>query len=142
MKAIASIFVLVASAIIGLAADAPAAGHGDAGRYILQQAVRFGCAPVSTNGLPAITNAWKYSETADGRGILVILGPESSASTEAFLNKAFGSPKYKFKKGLEGPEGLAYMFSPKGGYIQFTHDKAGGQLAILRFEKKNSGDKP
>jgi hypothetical protein len=37
-------------------------GSGDAGQFILRQAVAYGGRPVMTNSLPQVGGPWRYSE--------------------------------------------------------------------------------
>jgi len=37
-------------------------GTGDMGQFVMQQALKRGARPVTTNSLPAIAGEWRYSE--------------------------------------------------------------------------------
>jgi hypothetical protein len=63
-------------------------GHGDVDQFILQKAERFGCTPITTNGLPQISNQWRYREFNDG--VLVDFPNQSFPAALKFLRQAFG----------------------------------------------------
>jgi hypothetical protein len=65
-------------------------GQGEAGRFILQQAVAYGGHPVATNGLPKIGTDWQYIR--DEFGVGVLLPASEYQSVLDFVRAAFGSP--------------------------------------------------
>ena len=64
MKVWASLFAL--ALLYGCADQRFASGHGDVGQFVLHLAVQFGGAPITNNGLPVISDQWRYSEDAGG----------------------------------------------------------------------------
>ena len=66
------------------------AGTGDAGRFILQQAVARGGQLITTNGLPTIRGPWRYSE--DQYGVVVRMLRDDYETVEKLLRLAFGEP--------------------------------------------------
>jgi hypothetical protein len=143
MNLITPLLVLFASVLCGLAEAKATSGHGDVGLYILQQAIRFGCDPIKTNGLPTLTNSWSFSEDSHGRGVVILLNKESYAVTEAFLEKAFGSPNTRFKMPSDGSsDGVGYHSASKGGSIQLSRGESGAQVAIFRKMEKLAGSSP
>jgi hypothetical protein len=65
-----------------------AAGQGDAGQFMLHQALAYGGRPVATNGLPTLGGEWSYIRDEHGVGLLF---PASRyAEVETFLTSAFG----------------------------------------------------
>jgi hypothetical protein len=115
------------------------AGTGDAGRFILQQAAARGGRPIMTNGLPAITDAWRYSE--DQYGIVIRLSRRDYNAVETLLRQAFGSPKFGPTQTTDGGILGGYRLTPTGGGIQFGYDADGTQVIILRqLTKKEAAD--
>ena len=66
------------------------AGSGDAGQFILLQAVARGGQLLTTNGFPAITGAGRYSE--DPYGVVIRMPRDNYEDVEKLLRKAFGEP--------------------------------------------------
>ena len=114
----------------GCASEHFTTGHGDAGQFILQQAIRRGCVPVSTNGLPAIAGRWRYSEDKDG--VVIRMSREKYPSVEAFLQQAFGEPKLGPLDTTDGGKLGVYRLSAKGGGIQFGCDVRQTQVIVIR----------
>lgn len=106
------------------------AGSGDAGQFIVQQAVARGAQPVSTAGLPTIHSAWRFAE--DQYGVVVRLPRADGASVEQLLQQAFGAPKHGPKDTPSGGRWGAYRLSPAGVSIQFTSDDQGTEVVVLR----------
>jgi hypothetical protein len=65
-------------------------GHGDAGQFILRQAVAYGGRPVTTNGLPRIEGDWRYIQDEYGVGLL--LSKSQYQQVQDFVSAAFGPP--------------------------------------------------
>jgi hypothetical protein len=106
------------------------AGSGDAGQFIVQQAVARGAQPVSTTGLPVIHSAWRFGE--DQYGVVVRLARADGAAVEQLLQQAFGAPKYGPKDTPSGGRWGAYRLSPASVSIQFTSDDQGTEVVVLR----------
>src|SRR5437762_2762384 len=66
-------------------------GKGDMGQFVMQQALKRGARPVSTNSLPALGGEWRYSE--DQYGVVLQLPRERFSEVQAFLRQAFGAPE-------------------------------------------------
>jgi hypothetical protein len=105
-------------------------GKGDAGQFIIQEAIARGGRAVTTNGLPALTGTWTYSK--DPYGVMIRLPPEDCGTVEVLLMLAFGKPGF-------GPIGNqadarigGYRLTPQGGALQFTCDANGTQVIVLR----------
>lgn len=105
-------------------------GTGDAGQFILSQAVARGGHPITTNGLPAIRGAWRYSE--DQYGAMIRMSRQDYEAVEALLRQAFGPPKFGPTDTIDGGKLGGYRLTPKGGGIQFGYDGEGTQVTILR----------
>jgi len=108
------------------------AGHGDAGQFILEHAIRYGGVPTTTNGLPVVTTRWRYLE--DEHGMQIHLPSHDYPGLEAFLDQAFaGKPQF-------GPSGSAesrtriheYRMSEKGGGVQLSEQDSDTQVVIIR----------
>ena len=106
------------------------AGSGDAGHFILQQAVARGGQLITTNGLPLITDAWRYSE--DQYGVVIRMSRDDYKSVEGLLRQAFGEPKFGPSMTTDGGMLGGYRLAPEGGAIQFGYDADGTQVLILR----------
>jgi len=114
-------------------------GTGDAGQFILRQAIARGGQPVSTNSLPAITNSWSYSE--DQYGVIVRLRRDNYEAVEALLRQAFGPPKFGPTETIDGGKLGGYRLTPKGGGIQFGYDSRGTEVIVLRQLTKEEFDR-
>ena len=107
--------------MIGCATEHYTTGHGDIGQFILQQAIRHGGVPTTTNGLPVVTSRWRYLE--DEHGMQIHLPPHDYPSLEAFLDQAFAG------KAQFGPSGSPesrtriheYRMAQKGGHVGPHH---------------------
>ncbi|MEO5802839.1 MAG: hypothetical protein ABIR24_04865 [Verrucomicrobiota bacterium] len=106
------------------------AGSGDAGQFIVRQAVARGAQPISTTELPVIRSAWRFGE--DQFGVVVRLPREDGTAVERLLQQAFGEPKYGPKDTPSGGRWGAYRLSPGGVSIQFTSDDQGTEVVVLR----------
>lgn len=140
MKCVAAFFALTLLLLCGCVSDNAAAGHGDVGQFILQQSVSYGGSLTTTNGLPAITSHWRYSE--DAHGVEIFMSRSNYPSVESFLNQAFaGKPQFGPIVAADGGRIHEYRLSSKGGGIQLTGDDTGTVVIILRpFSQKEFGD--
>lgn len=121
----------------GCATDGYKSGRGDAGQFILKKAVAFGGLPVSTNGLPVVSDRWTSSE--DQFGVDIRMMPEQYLAVVAFLRQAFGQPKFGPTVSEDGKAGGGgYRLTPKGGGILFRYDTDIAEVTILRPLKKAS----
>lgn len=106
------------------------AGSGDAGHFILLQAMARGGQPITTDGLPSITSAWRYSE--DQYGVVIQLPRDDYQTVKTLLHQAFGEPKFGPAATADGGELGGYRLTPQGGAIQFGYDAKGTHVIILR----------
>src|SRR5713226_4596086 len=60
MRATASLLVCCLGLMLGCRHAHYAAGHGDAGQFMLLRALAYGGRPVTTNGLPPLGGEWSY----------------------------------------------------------------------------------
>lgn len=109
------------------------AGSGDAGQFIVQQAVARGAQPISTTDLPAIRSVWRFGE--DQYGVVVRLPRADGAAVERLLQQAFGEPKHA-KDTPSGGRWGAYRLLPAGVSIQFISDAQGTEVFVLRLLTK------
>lgn len=105
-------------------------GSGDAGQFILLQAVARGGQPITTNGLPTITGAWRFSE--DQYGVVVRMSRDNYEAIEKLLRKAFGEPRFGPSDTTDGGKLGGYRLTPKGGAIQFGYNADRTQVTVLR----------
>jgi hypothetical protein len=105
-------------------------GTGDAGQFILQQAVAFGGQPTGTNGVPAILGSWRYSE--DSHGFVVRMSRDDYTAVEKVLNQAFGPAKFGPTEVTDGGVLGAYRLTPKGGGIYFGHNTNYTEVILIR----------
>lgn len=68
-------------------------GTGEAGLFILQQAIARGAQPITTNDLPVIAVSWRYSE--DSYGVTLRLSRRDYQGVEALLRQAFGPLQFE-----------------------------------------------
>jgi hypothetical protein len=126
------IFGLAILLACGCAAEHLTKGHGDVGRFILQQAIKYGGSPTTSNGLPVIASRWRYLE--DAHGTQIHLPADAYSDVQVFLNQAFAG-KRQF-----GPAGSAdnrtriheYRISAKGGGIQLSEQDSDTVVLVLR----------
>ncbi len=122
------IFVLI-GLVCGCAHDHFRRGRGDVGQFIIQQAnIRAGLS-VSTNGLPPISDHWRYSE--DEQGVVIQMASDKYPAIESFLRQAFGEPRF-LGDTTDGGRLGGYRFTPKGGAIQFGYNSECAQVIIIR----------
>jgi hypothetical protein len=127
-----ALILVSALAMIGCATEHYTTGHGDIGQFILQQAIRHGGVPTTTNGLPVVTSRWRYLE--DEHGMQIHLPPHDYPSLEAFLDQAFAG------KAQFGPSGSPesrtriheYRMAQKGGGIQLSEQDSDTLVLIIR----------
>jgi hypothetical protein len=127
-----ALILVSALAMIGCATEHYTTGRGDVGQFILQQAIRYGGGPTTTNGLPAVISGWRYLE--DEHGMQIHLPQHEYSRIEGFLNRAFaGKPQF-------GPSGSAesrtriheYRISQKGGGIQLSEQESDTLVLVIR----------
>ncbi len=106
------------------------AGSGDAGQFILLQAVARGGQLITTNGFPTISGAWRYSE--DQYGVVVRMPRDDYEAVEKLLRLAFGEPKFGPSETTDGGKLGGYRLTPQGGAIQFSYGTEGTQVIVLR----------
>lgn len=82
-------------------------GRGDAGQFMIQQAVGYGGHPVKTNGLPTLRGEWSYIEDGHGVGLLFPLSRYSEVET--FLTSAFGPQPNKAGWGVPDIGAAIYL---------------------------------
>lgn len=107
-----------------------AAGTGDAGQFIVQQAVFRGGRPITTNALPAVTGAWRYA--ADNSGVIIRLSRNDYPAVEALLQHAFGQPNFGPIDTANGGRFGGYRLTRKGAAVQFGRDADWTQVIVLR----------
>ena len=105
-------------------------GSGDAGQFILKQAITRGGQPITVNELPAITSAWNYAE--DQYGVIIRLSRDDYDLVEKLLRLAFGEPTYGPSVTTDGGMLGGYRLTEHGGAIQFGYDEEVTQVIILR----------
>ena len=119
------IIAIAVSVFYGCAVEHYVAGHGDVGQFILQRAISAGRSPTTTNGLPAITSRWRYSE--DEHGVVVFMSRGDYPAAESFLTRAFaGQQQFGPEEGSDGSRILEYHL------IQLSRDETGTHVVILR----------
>jgi len=125
-----SFLLALAGLFCGCASEQLKAGHGDVGQFILRQAVSYGGNPTVTNGLPIISERWRYSE--DINGVVIFMSRNDYSSVESFLTQAFGKPQFGPKDTSDGGRMGEYRLTSKGGGIQFSHDDNDTEVVIIR----------
>jgi hypothetical protein len=131
------IFVLI-GLLCGCAQDQFSKGHGDVGHFIIQQADVRGGLSISTNGLPPISDRWRYFE--DKQGVVTQMASDKYPAVESLLRQTFGEPKF-LGETTDGGKLGGYRLTPKGGAIQFGYDAKHTQVVIIRpLTQKEFGD--
>lgn len=104
-------------------------GGGDAGQFILQQAVTRGARDVTTNNLTNIGGRWRYSE--DQYGVVLRLPRDRFEEVELFLRQAFGPPAQEPTDTTDGGKLGWYAASTIGVGLQFGYDREHTQVIVL-----------
>ena len=125
-------FALIFTAIIfcGCASDHFKAGHGDAGQFILQQALICGAHPAVTNDLYAIDGQWRYSLDKDGA--VIQLPREQFSKVQLFLRQAFGLPEQEPVDRSDGGKMDWYQARKIGIGILFYYDPTNTIVVVVR----------
>jgi hypothetical protein len=131
MRAFITSFILLAGLLCGCSSEHLKAGRGDAGQFILQQALICGAHPATTNGLPLIDGHWRYS--VDKYGMIVQLSPDRFSDVRVFLRQAFGSPEQEPIETKDGKLGW-YTARTTGAAIQFSYDSKCTEVIVLRSQ--------
>ena len=105
-------------------------GSGDAGRFIVEQAVLRGAEPITSRGLPAVSSSWTYA--TDDSGVIVRMSKADYPVVEALLLRAFGTPKLGPVDSADGRRIGAYQLTPKGAALQFARDTRWTQVIVVR----------
>jgi hypothetical protein len=105
-------------------------GRGDVGQFIVQQAITRSGLSTATNGLPAVSGRWRYSE--DEFGVVVRMAREQYPAVEALLRQAFGEPKFGPVDTKDSGKLGCYRLTPKGGGIQFGYDAKRTEVIVIR----------
>ena len=100
------------------------------GQFIMQQALKRGARPVTTNSLPVVRGEWRYSE--DQYGVVLELPRERFSDVRAFLRQAFGPPAHEPSETLVGGKLGWYAPTTIGVALQFGYDRERTQVTVLR----------
>ena len=105
-------------------------GTGDMGQFVVEQALKRGARPATTNSLPVVGGDWSYSE--DQYGVVLHLSRDRFSEVETFLRQAFGPPAQEATDTTTG--GKLGWYSPKaiGVALQFGYDSNQTQVIVLR----------
>ena len=82
-------------------------GHGDVGSFILQTAEHYGGTPITTNGLPFISDQWRYCDIS--KDVVIHLAQKKFPAVETFLKQSFGK-----EVGWGGDDYRIYRLSTNG----------------------------
>ena len=129
------IFALAIAVACGCATEHFTKSNGDVGQFILQQVVRYGGGPTTTNDLPVVTSHWRYLE--DVHGMQIHLPPNAYHDVEAFLNQAYAGVRQFGPTGSPDDRNRIheYRMSSKGGGIQLSeHDLETVVIVLRPFE--------
>jgi hypothetical protein len=115
-------------------------GSGDAGTFIVRQAVLRGAEPLTTEQLPQVSSSWTYAK--DDSGVIIRLPAKEHAAIEALLLRAFGTPSIGPVDTVDGRRAGAYRLTRKGATLQFARDWNCTQVIVLRewTQKDNAAD--
>lgn len=124
-------------------------GSGDAGPYIVQNAILFGGHPVTTNGLPPITGVWHYgplvnltSSNKSDPGFAFILALEDCEALHDLLEKAFGKKVPEKTDPNTGARSGVYKLNAKGAVLFYDCNAEGSRVVLVgdrasRFNSQN-----
>ncbi len=141
MKQLTIFFAVGLSLMCGCASAKRKTGHGEVGAFILHQAISYGGSPITTNGLPATTSHWSYSE--DSHGVMISISRRTYAGVESFLSQAFaGQSRFGPKVGTDGGKIVEYRLTSMGGGIQLSSDEFGTHVIILRPFTREGSEPP
>lgn len=105
-------------------------GSGDAGKFIVREAVERGAKPIATRGMAPLSGSWSYA--ADNSGVMIRMSSSEFPAVEALLLRAFGVPQLG---PLDGPDGRrvgAYKLTPRGAVLEFGRDSQWTLVVVLR----------
>ena len=105
-------------------------GRGEAGSFILQQAILATAHPAKTNGLPALTNSWRYAR--DQYGVIVWLARNDYSQVESFLREAFDPPGWRNDLNAGSNRARYFRLSDKGGAISVTQNTNSTEVIVVR----------
>jgi hypothetical protein len=149
MKKLMPLFAILTALAFGCARDQLARGsggvrlargQGDLGAFILHESVQYGCAPIRTNALPAVTGAWYYLESDSGvqKALLIVMSKDRFPAVVTFLRSAFGNPYIEPEDMGGGVKYGEYAFARPLGEprIEFRYNPERTQVTIVgRFKK-------
>jgi len=104
-------------------------GTGDMGQFVMQQALKRGARPVTTNSLPTVGGEWRYSE--DQFGVVLQLSRERFSDVQAFLRQAFGPPAQEPTETTDSGKLGWYAAKTIGVGLQFGYDRERTQVIVL-----------
>ncbi|HKQ37763.1 MAG TPA: hypothetical protein VJ063_06765 [Verrucomicrobiae bacterium] len=115
-------------------------GSGDAGTFIVRQAVLRGAEPLNTEELPRVAGSWTYAK--DDSGVIIRIPAKEHATVEALLLRAFGNPMIGPVDTQDGRRVGAYRLTRNGASLQFARGGNWTQVIVLRerTEKDNAAD--
>jgi len=130
-KLIVPLFVSLL-AITGLSVSAQTGdGQGDAGQFILQQAIIYGGSPTTTNGLPTITSHWNYKKYEHGlNGVMIKLPRTDYTNLDLFLSRA-----YRGRQVIRQKDSVVFAAAPKV-IISLELFETGTSVQIQNLNKK------
>lgn len=111
MKICIPLFTMFLAVLCGCDRRHFVAGDGDVGQFILQTAERFGGSPIGTNGLPRISDEWRYFEDSDR--VVIMLSKQTFPVVGDFLHQSFGQPTGSGDSGRY----FAYQLSTNGAAL-------------------------
>jgi hypothetical protein len=123
-------FALAVVFICGCSSDHTRAGRGDAGQFILKQAIARGATPAITNGALPISTNWRYFEDKDG--VVIRMSRKHCPAVEAFLLEEFGAPRLASTNHEDGSKLWVYRISSKGGGIYYGCDGNSTEVTVIR----------
>ena len=105
-------------------------GSGDAGQFIVRQAVLRGAEPISTKALPSVSHSWSYA--SDDSGVIIRMPSSEYPAVEALLLHVFGNPGFGPVDTADGRRVGAYRLTRNGATLQFARDSNWAHVIVLR----------
>ena len=105
-------------------------GSGDAGKFIVEQAVLRGAQPITTKSLTPVRGSWRSAE--DNSGIIIRMAREDYSAVEALLLEAFGPPQFGPTDRADGSRVGAYRITARGGLLEFGRNADATLVIVLR----------
>lgn len=124
-----AVFLTIASIAGCATAKEVGSDEKDFSEFFFTHAVKCGARPLTTN-VPPLLMRWQLEE--DENGFQVKTERKNFRPIEAFLGRAFGSPRIPVRRGRDGFQMGVYATRDVGVAIQFGLDRTNAFITLVR----------